>query len=97
MNEAPTPFTCHIFVCSNCRDDERKSCDHNGARIAKSLKCEIKDRGWKGRVRVSKSGCLGVCDDGPNVMIYPQGLWYKNVAQDDVEGILSSVEEFLKA
>jgi len=49
----------------------------------------------EGARRVSKSGCLGVCGDGPNVMIYPQGVWYKNGAHDDMEGILSSVEAIL--
>ncbi len=97
MNEASTPFTCHILVCTNCRENERKSCDHNGTRLAKSLKSEVKDRGWKGRVRVSKSGCLGVCDDGPNMMIYPQGVWYKNVIHEDMERILSSVETILES
>lgn len=95
MNEASTPFTCHIFVCTKCRENERKSCAHIGAELAKSLKSEAKDRGWKGHIRVSKSACLGVCGDGPNVMIYPQGVWYKNVDIEDIEGILSSVEAML--
>ena len=95
MIENDGPFKCHIFVCTNCRNDERKSCDNDGIRIAKALKKEVKDRGWKGLARVSKSGCLGVCDDGPNVMIYPQSLWFKNVTRDDVDSILSSIKDII--
>ena len=43
-------------------------------------------KGVKG-VRVNKSGCLNACHLGPSMVIYPEGLWYKNVSLDDVERI----------
>ena len=92
-----SPFVCHIFVCTNDRGGQRKSCaDQNSPLIRTSLKIEVGKRGWKKRVRVSKCGCLGLCATGPNVMLYPQKLWFSEVSTDDVEGIISKVEEILE-
>ena len=89
-------YTCHIFVCVNHRTDERKACAHNkGSEIRQKLKIEVRKRWSKDLVRVSQSGCLGVCEQGPNVMIYPQNKWYSNVKTEDVEKILSEVERLL--
>jgi (2Fe-2S) ferredoxin len=96
MKSRKTPYTCHIFVCVKSRDGERKSCgDGEGADIKALLKGEISDRGWKGTVRVSDSGCLGVCEVGPNIMIYPQGIWLTQVRSSDMPEILKTIEKLL--
>ncbi len=96
MKSQSTPYVCHILVCTNCRMDDRKSCaEGDSHKIRKALKKGVEKRGWKGRVRVSQSGCLGVCDDGPNVMLYPGGLWFSRVTLSDTEEILKKVGEFL--
>lgn len=43
-----------------------------------------------GKIRVNKAGCLDRCADGPVMVIYPQGIWYTLVDQDDVEEIIQS-------
>ena len=94
MNQQSTPFKCHLFVCTNTRENERKSCgDEDSADLKAAIKAEIKNRGWKDIVRVSESGCLGVCEAGPNVMIYPQGIWLSAVSQTDIPAILEMVEK----
>lgn len=91
-----TPYVCHIFVCTFDRSGERKSCgDEEGIELRAVLKTEIGARGWKRWVRLSQSGCLGKCEQGPNVMIYPQGLWYSYTSLDDVETILGDIETIL--
>ena len=91
-----SPFVCHVFVCTNDRLGKKKSCaDGNSPAVRKALKQAISDRGWKGRVRVSQSGCLGLCAKGPNVMIYPQKIWFSDVSTDDVDLIISKTEPFL--
>ena len=91
-----SPYTCHLFVCTKSRGGLRRSCgDHGSSDIKAALKDEVKNRGWKSRVRVSDSGCLGLCDEGPNVMIYLQKIWYSEVSLDDVPAIIESVEELL--
>lgn len=92
-----SPFICHIFVCTFDREGKKNSCaDSNSPELRKTLKAEVADRGWKKRVRVSQSGCLGACDKGPVVIIYPQDIWFSEVSAVDVGLILSKVEEILK-
>ncbi len=43
-----------------------------------------------GKIRVNKAGCLDRCADGPVMVVYPQGVWYTLVDQDDVEEIIQS-------
>lgn len=93
MKSRKTPYKCHIFVCLKSRDDGRKSCGDGD--IKALLKDEISDRGWKGTVRVSESGCLGVCAVGPNIMIYPQGIWLTQVNPSDMPDILKTIEQLL--
>ena len=91
-----SPFICHIFVCTNDRNGKRKSCaDGNSQAVRSELKQIAADRGWKPRVRVSQSGCLGLCANGPNVLIYPQKVWFSEVGSEDVEKIAAMVDKIL--
>jgi hypothetical protein len=62
MEENVSPYVCHVFVCTNDRKGERKSCaDGNGADIRKALKKEVNTRGVEGkgaRVQVRLPGPL---------------------------------------
>jgi len=93
-----TPYDCHIFVCVNDRGGVRKSCaDGDNVTVRQLIKEEVTRRGWKPRVRVSQCGCLGLCAEGPNVVLYPQKIWFSQVTQEDLEEILSTVERILAA
>jgi (2Fe-2S) ferredoxin len=97
MEENLSPYVCHVFACTNDRKGERKSCANgNSTDIRKVLKKEVNSQGWKGKVRVSKCGCLGLCKKGPNVMLYPQKIWFSQVLESDVPGILSEIESIVK-
>lgn len=91
-----SPYIAHVFVCTNDRKGERKSCADGDSQLFKEkLKEAVDGKGWKGKVRVSTSGCLGVCGEGPNVMIYPQKIWFSGVSLDDVDEILSAIERLM--
>lgn len=91
-----SPFVSHVFVCTNDRHGKKKSCaDGNSPAVRKGLKQAVADRGWKGRVRVSQSGCLGLCAKGPNVIIYPQKIWFSDVSTDDADLIISKIESLM--
>jgi len=97
-NDQPAPYICHILVCVNDRQNERKSCApaHSG-NIRLQLKTRVKER-WPGiKIRVSQTGCLGVCEDGPNILIYPQNIWFKHVSPEDVDAILDRVAKILSS
>ena len=90
------PYIAHDFVCTNDRKGERKSCsDENSQLVRSRLKDAVDQKGWKGKVRVSSSGCLGVCANGPNVMIYPQKIWFSEVSPEDVDEIVAAIEGLL--
>ncbi len=95
-NENESPYVSHIFICTNDRDGKGKSCaDQNSPLIRTGLKKEVGNRGWKKQVRVSQCGCMGLCGKGPNVMIYPQKVWFSEVSTDDIGIIISRVEKIL--
>ena len=91
-----SPYLSHIFVCTNDRGGEKKSCADNESRLVRSkLKEAVNNRGWKGKVRVTQSGCMGLCAKGSNVMLYPQKIWFAGVLPEDVEEIMSALEDIV--
>ena len=83
-------FQKHIFVCTNERSPNRskKSCGEKGFSIRAELVEECRRRGLSNKVRINKSGCLGVCQFGPAIVIYPAAIWYKCVSKEDVAEIV---------
>lgn len=97
MKTSETPYKAHVFVCVKSRNGERKSCgDGCGPEIRNLLKEEVGNRGWKPFVRISESSCLGVCDAGPNLMIYPQQIWLSGVGMDDLPHVLDLLETLIE-
>jgi (2Fe-2S) ferredoxin len=39
-------------------------------------------------VLVTPCGCLGPCFDGPNAVVYPDGVWYGNLTVEDADAIV---------
>jgi (2Fe-2S) ferredoxin len=89
MIERPQPYIRQLHVCINNRNGESKSCAFDGSEeIVEELRKVTKERNLKGKVRVVRSGCLDVCAFGPNMMIWPEGLWYMKVTKEDVPQII---------
>ena len=96
QEEQTVPYVCHIFICANDRQGKRKSCaDGDNKTIRSLLKDEIKNRDWTGQVRISQCGCMGLCMKGPNVIIYPQKIWFSHVTESDLSEILAKIESQL--
>ncbi|OJU10187.1 MAG: 2Fe-2S ferredoxin [Clostridiales bacterium 43-6] len=86
----------HVFVCASCRINgtQKGFCHSKGAvNIIGRFMEEIEDRDLSSEVMVTNTGCFGICDKGPVVVIYPEATWYGNVTEKDVERI---VEEHLE-
>ena len=90
--EQHQPYEKLISVCTNFREEGSCCLNRGSKEIVEELKAYVKKSGLKGRVRVSRSGCLGLCELGPNVAIYPdggvKGTWYKGVQMKDVPAII---------
>ena len=62
-----------------------------GREVGTALHEAIENGGLSHRVDLRLTGCLGLCECGPVVLIRPQGVFYQQVSPDDAEDILSSV------
>jgi (2Fe-2S) ferredoxin len=84
-------YAIHLFVCTNQRSGtERLSCgEQHGLSLVTEFKRLTKNSPGLS-IRVNRSGCLGICDFGPTVAIYPEGTFYVGVTVADVEEIVSS-------
>ena len=75
------PFEIHIFVCTS-----GGTCPHQGsAGVHAYLKEAVAKAGLKGKVRVNNSGCLDQCGHGPNLVIYPENIWYSHITREEAE------------
>ncbi|MEK8052999.1 (2Fe-2S) ferredoxin domain-containing protein [Ideonella sp. DXS22W] len=82
----PRP-TRHVFVCSQQRPPghPRGSCAAKGASpLLQAFWAELQKRNAYDQVAITYSGCLGPCDGGANVLVYPEGVLYQRVTPDDV-------------
>ena len=83
----------HVFVCTNERPPEhtRGCCKAKGSEeVLQAFKLEVAKAGLKTDVRAQKAGCLDVCEAGPTVVVYPEGIWYGHVTAADVPEIVKS-------
>lgn len=80
----------HLFICTNERkNSERKSCgEAHGLTLISAFKEGIKKRNLALKIRAQKSGCLDICDFGPTVVVYPEGVFYVGVQVQDIDEII---------
>lgn len=91
MEKQQPAFQKHIFVCVNQREPgERVCCAERGAaEMREYLKAQVKARGLGKKVRVYNSGCQDQCEQGPNILIFPDNVWLKGVRKEDLDAILN--------
>lgn len=73
MQEMPKiqPYRRHAIVCAG------KKCEPAQDRAAiQYLKKRLAEEGLEAAVRANRGGCLGVCEQGPIMVVYPDGIWY---------------------
>ncbi len=84
----------HVFFCLNQREPgERQSCANCGSqKLQEYAKKRVKQLGLagQGKVRINKAGCLERCEEGPVIVIYPEGIWYTYIDEADIDEIVES-------
>ena len=84
------PFRFHLFVCTQQKPEGVPSCPVNGSiAVLNALDREIQACGFGGDVQLTTCGCMGLCDEGPVMVVYPEGVWYRRVQTSDVHEIVS--------
>jgi (2Fe-2S) ferredoxin len=85
----------HVFVCCNERDDGRSCCAKVGGwEIFRALKEHVRTHGLTRRVWVTRTGCLGFCNDvGASVVVYPDQKWFLQVKKEDLPALIDYINQ----
>ncbi|AEG15844.1 NADH dehydrogenase (quinone) [Desulfofundulus kuznetsovii DSM 6115] len=71
-------YRAHVLVCAGA------GCISSGCQAVKSALEESIDRlGLKREVKVVETGCMGPCDLGPVIVVYPEGVFYRQLKPAD--------------
>ena len=82
-------YRAHVLCCGGT------GCTANGsASIVQRFEEKIKEAGLEKEVKVIRTGCFGLCEAGPVVIVYPEGTFYSRLKVEDVDEIVS--EHLLK-
>lgn len=80
-------YRTHVLVCAGagCISSNCKA-------VHRSLVTELQNLELSQEIKVVETGCIGSCDLGPVIVLYPEGVFYQKVQPEDVKLI---VEEHL--
>jgi (2Fe-2S) ferredoxin/precorrin-6B methylase 2 len=85
------PFHYHVFICDQKKPEGVPCCPARGsAATIDALRKEVGARGLIDDVQITTCGSLGVCERGPNLVVYPEGVWYSGVRPEDVPELVES-------
>jgi (2Fe-2S) ferredoxin/SAM-dependent methyltransferase len=85
------PFRFHLFVCTQQKAEGVRSCPASGSfAVLNRLEHEIQARGLNRDVQLTTCGCMGLCDEGPAMVVYPEGVWYRRVQPSDISEIVDT-------
>lgn len=87
--------THHILVCASFRlKGESMGMCHKkeSAALLPYLETELGDRGMDD-VMISSTGCMNRCENGPLMVVYPEGSWYGEVNEEKIDEILDALHE----
>jgi len=80
------------FRCMVCAGTGCVSC--NSLKVRERLEAELKNRGLSEKVKVVITGCNGFCAEGPIMVVYPEGIFYKKLNPEEIPFLVE--EHFLK-
>ena len=82
-------FRSHVFVCVDPQCLQKSARD-----VLVALNNELASAGLTDEVQVLETSRIGGCDNGPEMMVYPEGVHYSNLTADDMPYLVD--EHFLK-
>lgn len=83
MRKHEYQFRKKICVC------EAGSCQSSGAeKVKENFKAKIKEKGLEKEIEVVATGCMGLCNQGPLVKIFPNETIYHQAAEEHVDAIV---------
>jgi len=77
-------YRAQVLVCAGA------GCISCGCKeVQQTLLSELAKHGLEKEIRVLETGCIGSCDLGPVITIYPEGIFYQNVKTTDITEIVT--------
>lgn len=76
-------YRSHVMVCggTGCTSS-------NSEKIRVELEKKLEEYGLQDEIKIFKTGCFGLCAEGPIMMVYPEGAMYTMVKVEDVDEIV---------
>ena len=75
-------YRSHVLVCGGT------GCTSSGSiSIEDALKTELAKHKLEKEVKMVRTGCFGLCEAGPIVIVYPEGAFYSQVKAEDISRI----------
>ena len=82
-------YRAHVLVCGGT------GCTSSGSnQLIERFEEQIAKHGLEKEVKVVRTGCFGLCEAGPVVIVYPEGTFYSRIKVEDVDTIVA--EHLLK-
>jgi NADP-reducing hydrogenase subunit HndC len=82
-------YRSHVLICAGT------GCTSSGSdNVAGAFDRLLKEVRLEKEVKIVRTGCFGLCEMGPVVIVYPEGAFYSRVKEEDVEEIVK--EHLLK-
>ena len=63
-------------------------------KIKEKISQTLEEKGLANEINIIETGCMGPCDLGPVMIVYPEGVFYKKVTVNDVPELVE--EHFIK-
>jgi sirohydrochlorin ferrochelatase/(2Fe-2S) ferredoxin len=80
---AHRPLRKHVLVCANA-----DCADRGGLLVLDAIRRAVRRVGVQREVRVTRTSCMGRCGEGPALVVYPDGVWYRGVRVEDAADIV---------
>ena len=82
-------FRSQVLICGGT------GCTSSGSpELIRLFEEKIKNAGLEKEVKVVRTGCFGLCEMGPIVIVYPEGAFYSHIKPENVDEIVN--EHLLK-